>query len=118
MHDDITQPTTVILVTRDGMGHADTALQHTLAGKYFSLLGEHDMLPGAVCFYTEGVRLVCEGSPLLDALRALEAKGVPLIVCQTCLDYLGLAGRVRVGVVGGMGDIIDAQWRAQKVITL
>jgi peroxiredoxin family protein len=76
------------------------------------------MLPGAICFYTEGVRLVCEGSPVLDQLRALEAKGVHLIICQTCLEFFGLADKVQVGVVGGMGDIIEAQWRAEKVITI
>lgn len=112
------QPVTVVLVTSDGMGRADAALQHRLIGTYLQLLVEHDLLPAAMCFYTEGVRLVCDGSPVLDALRALEAKGVHLIACQTCLAYFGLSDQVRVGVVGGMGDIIDAQWRAEKVITI
>ncbi len=112
------RPATVILVTRNGMGNADAELQHILAGKYFQLLAEHGMLPAVICFYAEGVRLVCEGSPVLEQLRALQAKGVHLVVCKTCLDYLGLADQVRVGLVGGMGDIIDAQWRADKVITI
>lgn len=108
----------VILVTNDGMGKAPAELQHRLAGTYFSLLAEHDMLPAAICFYTEGVRLVCEGSPVLDQLRALEAKGVRLMICSTCLNYFGLMDQVRVGVVGGMADILDAQWRAEKVISI
>ena len=109
---------TVILVTNDGMGKADTTLQHTLAGKYFHLLNEGGLLPGAICFYTDGVRLVCEGSPVIEQLKALEAQGVRLIVCSTCLEYLGLKDSVQIGIVGGMGDVIDAQWRAEKVITL
>lgn len=112
------QPHTVILVSHDGMGRADTGLQHLLAAKYFQLLLDDGKLPGAICFYTEGVRLVCEGSPVLDQLRALQEKGVPLIVCSTCLNYLELADQRQIGVVGGMGDIIEAQWRADKVITL
>lgn len=108
----------VILVTNDGMGKAPTELQHKLAGIYFGLLAEHDMLPTAICFYTEGVRLVCEGSPVLDQLRALEAKGVRLVICSTCLNYFGLTDQVRVGIVGGMADILDAQWQAEKVITI
>lgn len=108
----------VILVTNNGMGKADLALQHKLAGIYFGLLAEHDMLPMAICFYAEGVHLVCEGSPVLEQLRALEAKGVRLVICGTCVNHLGVADRVQVGVVGGMGDIIDAQWRAEKVITI
>ena len=64
------------------------------------------------------MRLVCEGSPVLDRLRALEAKGVHLIICKTCLDMMGLADKVAVGVVGGMGDIVAAQWTADKVVSL
>jgi sulfur relay (sulfurtransferase) complex TusBCD TusD component (DsrE family) len=51
-------------------------------------------------------------------LQALEANGVPLVICQTCLNHFGLADKVKVGIVGGMTDIIEAQWRADKVITL
>lgn len=109
---------TVILVTRGGMGSADSELQHKLAKTYFGLLNENDMLPAVICFYTDGVKLVCEGSPALDELAALEEKGVRLVICSTCLNYFELADQVKVGIVGGMTDIIDAQWRAQKVITL
>ena len=109
---------TTILVTNDGMGQADLELQHTLIDKYFQLLLQDGKLPGAICFYTAGVRLVCEGSPVLDPLRALEAQGVPLIVCSTCLNYFGLTDKRQVGIVGGMGDIVEAQWQAEKVITI
>jgi len=51
-------------------------------------------------------------------LKALEAKGVRLIVCNTCLKYFDLTDKLRVGIVGGLHDIIAAQWHARKVITL
>jgi hypothetical protein len=41
-----------------------------------------------------------------------------LVLCSTCLEYYGLLDQVEVGIVGGMTDIIEAQWRAEKVITL
>ena len=108
----------VLLVTNDGMGRATAELQHKLIGTYLRLLDEHAMLPAAICFYTDGVKLVVEGSPVLEPLKSLETKGVHLIVCSTCLAYFGLEDKVRVGIVGGMTDIIEAQWRAGKVITL
>lgn len=118
MADSPAQTNTVILVTSDGMGRSDPELQHILAVKYFQLLLDDGKLPAAICFYADGVRLVCDGSPALEPLRALEARGVRLIVCNTCLNYLGLVAQRRVGLVGGMGDIIEAQWRAEKVITI
>jgi intracellular sulfur oxidation DsrE/DsrF family protein len=108
----------VILITRDGIGSADTSLQHKLLDTYLRLLLENGSLPFAICFYTDGVRLVVEGSPFLERLSQLEQKGVRLVVCSTCLNYFGLTEKVRVGIVGGMPDILEAQGRAGKVITL
>jgi intracellular sulfur oxidation DsrE/DsrF family protein len=82
------------------------------------LLLENGTLPGAIAFYTEGVKLVVDGSPILESLSALEKRGVTLIVCSTCLEYYGLSGQVKVGIVGGMPDIIEAQVKATKVIAL
>ena len=109
---------TVILITRNGMGHADQTLQHTLISKYLTLLTENDMLPAAICLYADGVKLAVEGSPAIEPLKALEARGVRVILCSTCLNHFGLNSQEQVGIVGGMTDIIEAQWRAEKVITL
>jgi intracellular sulfur oxidation DsrE/DsrF family protein len=109
---------TVILINRNGMGEADQVLQYKLIGNYLKLLDEHNILPGAICFYTEGVHLVVDGSPVIETLQSLEGKGVRLILCSTCLNYYNLTDKVKVGVVGGMGDILEAQRQATKVITL
>jgi hypothetical protein len=109
---------TIILITREGMGSADVTLQHKLLDTYLKLLMENNSLPAAICFYTDGVRLVVEGSPFLDRLSQIEQKGIRLIICSTCLNYFGLSEKVRVGIVGGMSDILEAQIRAGKVITL
>lgn len=111
-------PDTTILVNRNGMGDADPELQMKLIQTYFRLLDESNTLPGVVCFYAEGVHLVVEGSPLMETLASLEAKGVRLVVCNTCLNFYGLIEQVKVGIVGGMTDIIEAQRRADKVITI
>lgn len=109
---------TAILFTSFGLGQGPAELQQTLAGRFLALLGEADVLPRRLLFYTEGVRLVCEGSPVLEQLEAFETRGVELIICSTCLDYYGLSEKVRVGIVGGMPDIIQALAYAQKVISV
>ena len=109
---------TVILITREGMGSADATLQQKLLNTYLGLLLENGSLPEAICFYTDGVKLVVEGSPLLERLTEIEKKGVRLVICSTCLNYFSLTEKVRVGIIGGMPDIIEAQANANKVITL
>jgi selenium metabolism protein YedF len=109
---------TVILITNNGMGNADEKLQQLLFSKYVELLSQNESLPNALCFYADGVKLVCEGSPVIEPLRNLESKGIRLIVCSTCLSYFNLTEKVQVGIVGGMGDILEAQMKAEKVITI
>lgn len=115
----MSQSNTLVMITGDGMGRSDSReLRHKLIDTWLSIVGENGKLPGAICFYTDGVRLVCEGSPVLDRLRTLESRGVHLIICKTCLEAYGLTDKVAVGIIGGMGDIIAAQWTADKVLTL
>jgi hypothetical protein len=109
---------TVILVTRNGIGDAEPALQQKLVTTYFKLLDENNILPAAICFYANGVKLAIEGSPVLSSLQSLEAKGMRLVLCSTCLDYYNLADKVQVGIVGGMTDILEAQRMAGKVISI
>lgn len=107
----------MVLFTRFGMGDAPVELQQKLAGVFLKLL-DQDTPPGVIAFYGDGVKLTCEGSPVIDQLRALSDKGVRLVVCQTCLDFFGLREQMRVGIVGGMGDIVAAMKSAAKVISV
>ena len=100
------------------MGSADVTLQQKLLNTYLGLLLENGSLPDAICFYTDGVKLVVEGSLLLERLTEIEKKGVRLIICSTCLNFYGLTDKVRGGIIGGMPDIIEVQAKADKVITL
>lgn len=109
---------TVILITGEGMGRGDPALQHKLIKTYLRLLDESDAHPAIFCLYTDGVKLATTGSPVIEELRAAEAKGANIVICGTCLKHYDLQEQVEVGIVGGMTDIIEAQFKAAKVITL
>jgi hypothetical protein len=109
---------TVLLFTRNGLGHGPNSLQQMLAKKFLSLIDASDTLPSKILFITAGVELACQGSDVLSVLKSMQAKGVELILCKTCLDFLGLTDSVEVGIVGGMPDIIEAMQKAGKVISL
>ena len=59
-----------LFITRKGMGQADSELQIKLIQTYFKLIDETDILPAVICFYTEGVHLVVDGSPVLEPALA------------------------------------------------
>lgn len=108
----------VVVLTREGMGHGARELQLKLLSTYLKMILENDDLPAVICFYTDAVKLAVEGSPMLGLLEQLEARGVHLILCSTCLDFYGLIDQIAVGITGGMADIIEAISKAQKVISL
>ena len=108
---------TVILFTRNGLGDAPAELQLKLGSIFLSLV-DRQAAPGVMAFYGEGVKLVCDDSPVLEQLRSLVTHGATIVVCQTCLDFFKLRDRVRVGTIGGMGDIVAAMSSADKVISV
>lgn len=109
---------TVILLNNDGMGQAAPELRHKLISTYLQMLIDGDWKPAVICSYAEGVKLAVTGSPVLEQLKQLEASGVMILLCSTCLGFYELREQVQVGIVGGMHDIMEAQQRASKVITL
>ena len=116
---------TVILVTNDGLGSvAPDAPDHerdfsrTMFDRFVHTLEATPEKPQAMCFYTRGVFLPCEGSPALLGLQLLSGLGVRLVSCQTCLQHYQLVDKLRVGEVGGMQEIVTLLNAADKVITV
>lgn len=107
-----------IVVSREGMGDGDRSLQLTLVESFFKILDTGGIRPFAICFYADGVKLTVTESPILEILKSLESKGVPMYVCSTCLNHYELMDDLQVGIAGKMTDIMDAQWQADKVITI
>ena len=109
---------TVYVVSRNGLGQASEDLQRILAVNFFGISVDSEFSPEIILFYADGVKLACEGSPVVDNLRAMEKKGARLILCRTCLDYFELMDKVAVGSVGKMTDIVAALEEATKVVSV
>lgn len=109
---------TLIQITQNGMGRGSEELGVVLVTNYLKLLSQEDNLPHFIAFYNSGIKLVCTKSPVIDILKNIEAKGVKLIACKTCLNHFGLSEKMEVGMAASMMDIIDLQKKADKVINL
>ena len=67
-------------------------------------------------FYNGGATLTTEGSASLEDLKSLEAQGVEILTCGTCLNYYGLTEKLAVGSVTNMYSIVEILSAADKVI--
>ena len=52
---------------------------------------------------------------MLDDLKALEAQGVEIMTCGTCLNFYGLTEKLAVGSVTNMYTIVEKLTQAGNV---
>ena len=108
----------VLVVSADVMGRGEDELGTILIRGFFHTLGEVQPLPNTIIFFNTGVNLVCEGSPVLEDLCALENEGIEILACGTCLNYLELTDKLAVGQVSNMYSIAETMLAAGKVVNL
>lgn len=107
---------TVVAVGSAAMGSGDDTLGKTLMKGFLYALSQQQTLPRAILFYNGGASLTTEGSASLDDLRAMEAQGVEILTCGTCLDFYGLKDKLAVGSVTNMYQIVETLSAAGAVI--
>jgi len=107
---------TLVAITSPTMGTGSEELGKTLMKGYLYALVQLTELPRTILFYNGGASLTTEGSDSLEDLKSLEAQGVEILTCGTCLNYYGLADKLRVGQVTNMYSIAEKLAGAAKVI--
>lgn len=107
-----------VLVGTDRMGSGDDELGAKLLFNFLATLKEMGPELWRLIFLNAGVKLTIEESDSLPALRELEAGGLHILVCGTCLNHFHLLEKKRVGETTNMLDIVTALQLADKVISL
>lgn len=108
-----------VFIGKDVVGAGDRELGYNLMKMALYTLAQGDSVPAHVLFMNDGVKLPAgEEQQVIDSLMTLIEKGSIVLVCGTCLNYYGIADRLKAGTVSNMYDIMSAMQRADKVITL
>ena len=106
----------VVAVDTATMGRGNDELGKVLMKGFLFAVTQLDELPKTMLFYNGGATLTTEGSDSLEDLKSLEAQGVTIKTCGTCLNYYGLTEKLCVGEVTNMYDIVETMAKASKVI--
>jgi len=109
---------TTIFINKDRIGHGSDELGSTLIKAYIATIKELSVQPKTICFMNSGVKLTIRGSETLPYLKELEERGIELLVCGTCLNYLNLKEQLGVGRISNMYDISETMLKSSKVITI
>ncbi|MBR4990466.1 MAG: sulfurtransferase-like selenium metabolism protein YedF [Oscillospiraceae bacterium] len=106
----------VVAINSNRMGHGHDELGAVLMKGFIFALTQQDVLPTTVLFYNGGANLTIEGSASLEDLKNLEAQGVEIMTCGTCLNYYNVSDKLAVGEVTNMYAIVEKLTQADLVV--
>lgn len=110
---------TAVVLSKSYLGSVapeDLSFAEEMLDKFLHTMEREELRPTSLCLYTDGVKLACEGSPVLMGLQLLSGLGVKVLLCGSCVERFGLQDKLRVGEVGTMKDIVEALTQADRVL--
>ena len=106
----------VVVLSANVMGTGEEKLGKALMKAFVFALTRQDVLPETILCYNTGAYLTCEGADTLEDLKSLEAEGVNIMTCGTCLDFYGMKEKLALGSVTNMYEIVETMENAGKLI--
>lgn len=107
---------TVVVISSKVMGHGGDELGTALMKGFIYALSQQETLPSTILFYNGGASITCEGSVSLEDLKSMEAQGVEILTCGTCLNFYGLTEKLAVGEVTNMYTIVEKMTGADLIV--
>ena len=106
---DIRKKKTVVVLGADHMGEGDDK-------GFVYALTQLEELPQTILLFNSGAYLSCEGSDSVEDLKSMEAQGVEVMTCGTCLNHYGLTEKLAVGSVTNMYVIAQTMMEADHIV--
>ena len=113
---DIRRKGMVVVLSANVMGNGEAKLGKALMKAFVFALTKQDILPETILCYNSGAYLTCQGSESLEDFRELEAEGVNILTCGTCLDFYGIKEKLAVGSVTNMYEIVEVMEQAGSIV--
>lgn len=107
---------TVVVIASDRMGEPEEELGKILMKGFIYAVSRLEEQPDTMLFYNGGASLTTAQSDSLEDLKEMEAQGVEILTCGTCLKHLGLENSLKAGSVTNMYDIVERMAKAGKII--
>ena len=107
---------TVVVISSKAMCHGGDELGTALMKGFIYALSQQDTLPSTILFYNGGAHIPVEGSVSLEDLKNMEAQGVEILTCGTCLNFYGLTDKLAVGQVTNMYTIVEKMMGADLIV--
>jgi selenium metabolism protein YedF len=104
-----------LVVATDIMGK-EKELGKTLMKGFFETMKVYREVPNTIFFLNTGVRLTTTSVEMIGLLRELDAMGVMIFTCGTCLKHFNLESELKVGYRGTTTNILEGMKDCRKTV--
>jgi selenium metabolism protein YedF len=105
----------LVVIGSDTMGR-DEDLGRILMKAYFETMKTYKEVPHTLFFLNSGVKLTTINVDMARVLKEIEAMGVEIYSCGTCLKHYGLETELKVGHRGTTNHIVEGMKDFQKTV--
>jgi selenium metabolism protein YedF len=105
----------LLIVATDTMGKEEE-LGRTLMKAYFETMKTYRQLPHTIFFLNAGVKLTTINDDTVPLLKEIEAMGVEIYSCGTCLKHYSLESQLQVGKRGTTNHIVEGMKDFDKTV--
>jgi len=105
----------LLVVGTDTMGKEEE-LGKILMKAYFETMKAYKQMPHTIFFLNAGVKLTTTNADICPILKDIEAMGVEIYSCGTCLKHYALEGELKVGHRGATNHIVEGMKDFSKTV--
>ncbi len=105
----------LLVVGTDTLGKEEE-LGKILMKAYFETMKAYKQLPRTIFFLNAGVKLTTMNEEIVAVLKDIEAMGVEIYSCGTCIKHYNLESQLRVGHRGTTNHIVEGIMDFSKTV--
>ena len=105
----------LLIMGADVLGKEE-AIGKVLVKGFFETMKVHKQLPHTMFFLNAGVKLTTVNQEVVPILQEIEAMGVEIYSCGTCLKHYDLESELKVGHRGATNQIVEGLKDFNKVV--
>ncbi len=105
----------MLIVGTDTLGKEEE-LGRLLMKGFFETMKVTKQLPHTIFFLNAGVRLTTTNAETVPILKDIEAMGVEIYSCGTCLKHYGLESELKAGRRGTTNHVVEGLQDFEKVV--
>ncbi|MHB1652008.1 MAG: hypothetical protein ACYCVD_05950 [Desulfitobacteriaceae bacterium] len=107
----------MLIFNSEGIGGGEPGLSRKMMKGFIKMLVKQPVKPHTLFFLGDSIKLLVNGSPILEFLEELVQEGVEVLACRAAVEWYALEFELVVGKISSTGSLLQ-RMAELEVITL